>query len=37
MNHIENIGIEKIVEIVRAFAKYGEEVVNKKKYFNYKR
>ena len=30
MNHIENIGIEKIVKIVREFAKHGEEVVNKK-------
>ena len=43
MDHVENVGIEEIVEIIREFtkhgkevvdcefAKYGEEVVDKKK------
>ena len=42
MNHVENVGIEEIVEIIREFAKhgevvdhefakYGEEVVDKEK------
>ena len=28
MDHVENVGIEKIVEIIRKFAKHGEEVVD---------
>jgi hypothetical protein len=31
MDHVENVGIEEIVEIIREFAKHGEEVVNKEK------
>ena len=31
MDHVENVGIEKIVEIIREFAKHGEEVIDKKK------
>ena len=31
MNHVENVGIEGIVEIIREFAKHGEEVVDKEK------
>ena len=31
MDHVENIGIEEIVEIIHKFAKYGKEVVDKKK------
>jgi hypothetical protein len=31
MDHVENIGVEEIVEIFREFVKHGEEVVNKKK------
>ena len=31
MDHVENVGIEEIVEIIREFAKYGEEVVDKEK------
>ena len=26
MDHVENVGIEEIVEIIREFAKYGEVV-----------
>ena len=28
MDHVENVGIEEIVEIIREFAKHGEEVVD---------
>ena len=31
MDHVENVGIEKIVEIIREFAKHGEEVIDKNK------
>jgi hypothetical protein len=31
MDHVENVGIEEIVEIIREFAKHGEEVVDKEK------
>jgi hypothetical protein len=31
MDHVENVGIEEIVEIIREFAKHDEEVVDKKK------
>ena len=31
MNHVENVGIEEIVEIIRDFAKHDKEVVDKKK------
>ena len=31
MDHVENVGIEEIIEIIREFAKYGEEVVDKEK------
>ena len=31
MNHVENVGIEGIVEIIHEFAKHGEEVVDKEK------
>jgi hypothetical protein len=31
MDHVENVGIEEIVEIIREFAKHGEEVIVKKK------
>jgi hypothetical protein len=31
MDHIENVGIEEIVEIIREFAKHDEEVVDKEK------
>ena len=31
MDHVENIGIEKIVEIICKFAKQDEEVVDKEK------
>ncbi len=31
MDHVENVGIEEIVEIIREFAKHSEEVVNKEK------
>ena len=26
MDHVENVGIEKIVEIIRKFAKHGEDL-----------
>ena len=29
MNHVENVGIEEIVEIICEFAKHGEEVVDR--------
>jgi hypothetical protein len=29
MDHIENVEIEEIVEIIHEFAKHGEEVVDK--------
>ena len=28
MYHVENVGIEEIVEIIREFAKHGEEMVD---------
>ena len=28
MDHVENVGIEEIVEIIRKFANHGEEVVD---------
>ena len=31
MDHVENVGIEKIIEIIREIAKHGEEVVDKEK------
>ena len=31
MNHVENVEIEEIVEIIREFAIHGEEVVDNKK------
>ena len=31
MNHVENVGIEEIVEIICEFAKHDEEVVNNEK------
>ena len=31
MDHVENVGIEEIVEIIREFAKHDEEVVDKEK------
>ena len=29
MDHVENVGIEEIDEIIREFAKHGEEVVDR--------
>jgi hypothetical protein len=29
MDHVENVGIEEIVEIIREFAKHGEEVIDR--------
>ena len=29
MDHVENVGIEEIVEIIREFAKHGEEVMDR--------
>ena len=29
MDHIENVGIEEIVEIIHEFAKHGKEMVDK--------
>ena len=29
MDHVENVGIEEIVKIIREFAKHGEEVVDR--------
>ena len=29
MDHVENVGIEKIVEIIREFAKHGEKVIDR--------
>jgi hypothetical protein len=31
MDHVENVGIEEIVEIIREFAKHGEKVIDKEK------
>jgi hypothetical protein len=31
MDHVENVEIEEIVEIIREFTKHGEEVVDKEK------
>ncbi len=31
MDHVENVGIEAIVEIIREFAKQDEEVIDKEK------
>ena len=31
MDHVENVGIEEIIEIIHEFAKYSEEVVDKEK------
>ena len=31
MDHVENVGIEEIVEIICEFAKHDEEVVDKEK------
>ena len=31
MDHIENVGIKEIVEIICEFAKHGKEVVDKEK------
>jgi hypothetical protein len=31
MDHVENVRIAKIVEIIREFAKHGKEVVDKEK------
>ena len=31
MDHVENVGIEEIVEIIREFAKHEEKVIDKKK------
>ena len=31
MDHVENVGIEEIVEIIREFAKHIEEVIDKEK------
>ena len=31
MDHVENVGIEEIVEIIHEFAKHSEEVVDKEK------
>jgi hypothetical protein len=31
MDHVEIVGIEEIVEIIREFAKHDEEVIDKKK------
>ena len=29
MDHVENVGIEEIVEIIHEFAKHGEEVIDR--------
>ena len=29
IDHVENVGIEEIVEIIRDFAKHGEEVIDR--------
>ena len=31
IDHVENVGIEEIVEIICEFAKHGEEVIDKEK------
>ena len=31
MDHVENVGIEEIIEIIHEFAKHSEEVVDKEK------
>ena len=31
MDHVENVGIEEIIKIIREFAKHGEKVIDKSK------